>query len=60
MSADVEVSNPGQGLRFTMRDKNLPWVRDVYPASGGWLVRVLPEREREARDAERQRQGRSR
>ena len=41
MSADVEVSHP-DGTRFVLRDANLPWAHDVYPASEGWAVRVLP------------------
>jgi hypothetical protein len=51
---DIEVSRQ-DGTRFTLRDKNLPWARDVYPASGGWTVRALPGRSREvpARTQER-------
>lgn len=56
---DVEVSRP-DGTRFEMRDKNLPWVRDVYPASGGWTVRVLPPRDRESQDRPPGRQRESR
>ena len=38
---NVEVTTP-RGTRFVLENANMPYVRDVYPASEGYVVRVLP------------------
>ncbi len=43
---NVEVSHR-DGTRFVMENASLPYVRDVYPVSEGWTVRVLGEGRRQ-------------